>query len=65
MANRRLLIREIKEVLRLNYDCVFCTTIADYLMKAQAVGLSWPKASMLTMPALRKGSFRPNLFSVR
>jgi len=53
-------MRKIKEVLRLKYDCglsareiarscqVSRSTVADYLMKAQAAGLSWPEASMLT-----------------
>jgi len=60
MANRRLPMRKIKEVLRLKYDCrlsareiarscnVARSTVADYLMKAQAAGLSWPEASTLT-----------------
>jgi len=60
MANRRLPMRKIKEVLRLKYDCglsareiarscqVSRSTVADYLMKAQAAGLSWPEASTLT-----------------
>ena len=53
-------MRKIKEVLRLKYDCglsareisrscqVSRSTVADYLMKAQAAGLSWPEASTLT-----------------
>jgi len=53
-------MRKIKEVLRLKYDCglsareiarscdVARSTVADYLMKAQAAGLSWPEASTLT-----------------
>ena len=60
MANRRLPMRKIKEVLRLKYDCrlsareiarscnVARSTVADYLMKAQAAGLSWPEAAALT-----------------
>jgi len=60
MANRRLPMRKIKEVLRLKYDCglsareiarscqVSRSTVADYLMKVQAAGLSWPEASILT-----------------
>jgi transposase len=53
-------MRKIKEVLRLKYVCglsareiargcqVSRSTVADYLMKAQAAGLSWPEASALT-----------------
>jgi len=60
MANRRLPMRKIKEVLRLKYDCrlsareiarscnVARSTVADYLMKAQAAGLSWAEAAALT-----------------
>jgi len=60
MANRRLPMRKIKEVLRLKYDCglsareiarscnVARSTVADYLMKAQAAGLRWLEASTLT-----------------
>ena len=60
MANRRLPMRKIKEVLRLKYECglsareiarscnVARSTVADYLMKAQAAGLSWAEAAALT-----------------
>jgi len=60
MANRRLPMRKIKEVLRLKYECglsareiarscqVSRSTVADYLMKAQAAGLSWSEAARLT-----------------
>ena len=60
MANRRLPMRKIKEVLRLKYDSnlsereiarscqVSRSTIADYLMKARAAGVSWPEAAALT-----------------
>jgi len=60
MTNRRLPMRRIKEILRLKYayglsareiarSCrVSRSTVADYLMKAQAAGLSWPEASRLT-----------------
>jgi len=53
-------MRKIKEVLRLKYVCglsareiarscqVSRSTVADYLMKAQATELSWPEASALT-----------------
>jgi len=60
MANRRLPMRKIKEVLRLKHECglsareiarscrVARSTVADYLMKAQAAGLGWPEAAKLT-----------------
>lgn len=53
-------MRKIKEVLRLKYDCslsareigrscqVSRSTIADYLMRARAAGISWPEATTLT-----------------
>jgi transposase len=53
-------MRRIKEVLRLKYDCglsareiarscqVSRSTIADYLMRARAAGISWPEATTLT-----------------
>jgi len=53
-------MRKIKEVLRLKYDCglsareiarscqVSRSTVADYLMRARAAGISWPEASGLT-----------------
>jgi transposase len=60
MANRRLPVRKVKEVLRLKYDCglsereiahscqVARSTVADYLMKAKAAGLGWPEAVALS-----------------
>jgi len=60
MANRRLPMRKIKEVLRLKYDCglsareiarscnVARSTVAEYLMRAKAAGISWPEAAALT-----------------
>lgn len=68
MANKRLPMRKIKEVLRLKYDCglsareiarscqVSRSTVADYLMKAQAAGLSWPEAA-LTDTRIEKSLF--------
>ena len=53
-------MRKIKEVLRLKYDCglsareiarscqVSRSTVADYLMRARAAGISWPEAATLT-----------------
>lgn len=59
MANRRLPVRKIKEVLRLDYVCGFSnreiarschvarSTVNDYLVRARAAGLRWPEASGL------------------
>ena len=53
-------MRKIKEVLRLKYDCglsareiarscqVSRSTVADYLMKAQAAGVSWQETPTWT-----------------
>lgn len=53
-------MRKIKEVLRLKYSCrlsdhqiatscvVSRSTVADYLMKAKAAGVTWPEATILT-----------------
>lgn len=60
MANRRLPVRKIKEVLRLKHTCglskreiarscnVTRSTVGDYLMRARAAGLSWPEAAELS-----------------
>ena len=54
MANKRLPMRKIKEVLRLKYTCglgereiaqscqVSRTTVGNYLKRAEAEGLTWP-----------------------
>jgi transposase len=72
MANRRLPLRKVKEVLRLKYDCglsereiaricgVARSTVADYLMKAKAVGVGWPDAMSLT-----EATVNERLFSVK
>jgi transposase len=64
-------MRKIKEVLRLKYDCrlsareiaqscnVARSTVADYLMKAQAAGLSWPEAAALTDTQIEERLFPP------
>jgi len=69
MANRRLPVRKIKEVLRLKYDCnlsdrqiarscrVSRSTIADYIMKAKAAGLTWPEAAEMTDTQLEERLF--------
>jgi len=60
MANRRLPMRKVKEVLRLKYDCRLSdreiarvcrtsrSTVADYIRKAQAAGVDWDQAVSLT-----------------
>jgi DNA-binding transcriptional regulator LsrR (DeoR family) len=60
MANRRLPVRKIKEILRLKYACglskreiarscnVARSTVADYLMRAMAAGLRWPESAELS-----------------
>ena len=60
MANRRLPMRKVKEVLRLKYACglsereiaqscqVARSTVADYLMKAKAASLNWPDVAVLS-----------------
>jgi transposase len=62
-------MRKIKEVLRLKYDCglsereiarscgVSRSTVADYLMKAQAAGLGWSEASFLSQDQLDERLF--------
>ncbi len=62
-------MRKIKEVLRLKYDCslsereiarscqVSRSTVADYLMKARAAGVSWPEAAALTESQLEEWLF--------
>jgi transposase len=72
-------MRKTKEILRLKYECnlsereisrscsVSRSTIADYLMKAQAAGLGWPEASTLTDTQIEERLFpvRPILSSVK
>ena len=60
MANRRLSVRKIKEILRLKYECglserqiaLSCrlsrSTVADYVRKATAARVTWPEAAKLT-----------------
>jgi len=69
MANKRLPVRKIKEVLRLKYGCglserqiarscqVSRSTVADYLMKAKAAGMSWPEAAELSDTELENRLF--------
>jgi len=60
MANKRLPMRKIKEVLRLKYESrlsnrvigrslgISRPTVAEYLIRAQAAGLSWPLPENIT-----------------
>ena len=69
MANRRLPVRKIKEILRLKYACglskreiarscnVARSTVADYLMRARAAGVNWPEAAELTETQLEARLF--------
>ncbi len=62
-------MRKIKEVLRLKYDCnlsereisrscqVSRSTVADYLMKAKAAGISWPESLALTDTQIEESLF--------
>jgi transposase len=69
MANRRLSVRKIKEILRLKLDCgisereisrscqVSRSTVADYLRRAAAARLTWNEASVLTEAQLEEQLF--------
>src|SRR3990172_7482254 len=60
MANRRLPVRKIREILRLKHACglsnreiaescdIARSTVADYLMRARGAGVTWPEATDLT-----------------
>ena len=62
-------MRKIKEILRLKYACglskreigrscnVARSTVADYLMRARAVGVNWPDAAELTEAQLEERLF--------
>jgi DNA-binding transcriptional regulator LsrR (DeoR family) len=59
MANRRIPMRKIKEVLRLRFECnlsereiarscqISRTTVTDYIRRAAIAGLTWAEASAL------------------
>jgi transposase len=69
MANRRLSVRKIKEILRLKLDCgisereisrscqVSRSTVADYLRRAAAARLTWSEASALAEAQLEERLF--------
>jgi transposase len=60
MANTRLSMRKIKEVLRLSFQCglsarqvalstnISRSTVKDYLVRAERAGIGWPLAESLT-----------------
>jgi transposase len=69
MANRRLSVRKIKEILRLKLDCgisereisrscrISRSTVADYLRRAAAARLTWPEASAMAEAQLEERLF--------
>ena len=71
MANTRLSMRKIKEVLRLTHDGHLNTrqmalslnisrsTVKDYQRRAQKAGLGWPLPETLTEEALEQKLFPP------
>ena len=73
MANTRLSMRKIKEVLRLTHDGHLNTrqvalslnisrsTVKDYQARAQKAGLFWPLPESLTEEALEQKLFPPVL----
>ncbi len=77
MPARRLSMRKIKEVLRLKFDgkqsnrniAVSCSvsrsTVADYLLRAKAAGLTWPLPNGLSETALDQLLFPPREISSR
>ena len=77
MPRERLSMRTIREVLRLRWEAglsqreigVSCrlgrSTVRDYLLRAEAVGLSWPLPEELDEEALERLLFPPPLDSTR
>ncbi|MDH3444446.1 MAG: IS21 family transposase, partial [Deltaproteobacteria bacterium] len=73
MANTRLSMRKIKEVLRLTHDGHLNTqqvalslkisrsTVKDYQARAEKAGLRWPLPDDLTEQALEEKLFPPRL----
>jgi transposase len=69
LANRRLPVRKIREVLRLKFDCgisereiarscrVSRSTVADYLRRATAANVDWQEAAQLTEAELERCLF--------
>ena len=71
MANKRLSMRKIKEVLRLHYELglglrkiglslhITHSTVAEYLTRAKIVGLGWPLSEDLSDTQLEQRLFPP------
>lgn len=71
MPAKRLSMRNIREILRLRFDCgqtnrkiarscrIGRTTVADYLMRVSAAGLSWPLPAELDDVTLERLLFPP------
>ena len=70
MANRRLSVSNVKEILRLKHSCglsrrdiaqkcnVAPSTVGDYLRRAREAGVSWPEAAQLHEAELEARLFR-------
>jgi transposase len=77
MAQERLTMRKIKEVLRLKWECgqsnravarscsISHTTVGEYLKRAQAAGLTWPLPEDLTEDGLYELLFPKEVSSGR
>ena len=73
MSNKRLSMRKIHEVLRLEFErklsrrkiSVACgiarSTVADYLVRFEVAGLSWPEAAALDQATLERALFPPTV----
>ena len=73
MAKPRLSMRKVKEVLRLKYDChlkdrqiarscgIARSTVADYVARAAAAGITWPVPDNLTDSVLDSMLFASSL----
>ena len=71
MANARLSMRKIKEVLRLKYNCALSrrqiahscqisrSTVGDYIYRAEKAGIGWPLPEGLTDEELEQRLFPP------
>ena len=71
MANRRLSMRKLHEVLRLKFELklsrrkiattcgIARSTVADYLIRFEVAGLSWPEAAALDEASLQRALFPP------
>ena len=70
MANKRLSMRKLHEVLRLAFErklsrrkistaCdIARSTVADYLSRFEVAGLTWPEAAVLDQAALEPSRWR-------